>query len=170
MVATLAGALFALAGPAAAAEITPRDTIEPALVTRINQVRANHRLPALRVASPLTTAATKHVNNMARKGYFRHEFRRDGNWIAFGTWIRWYWPGPGYVAWKAGENLAWGAPDVTPAQVINWWMKSPGHRANLLGSWNRVGVAIVRVSNPGGFYRAYSQVTIVVADFGRRTS
>ena len=169
MVATLACAFFALASPAAAATITQRNAIEPALVTRINQVRANHHLPALSVASLLTTAATKHANNMAWKGYFRHEFRRDGNWVAFGTWIRWYWPGPGYRAWTAGENLAWAAPDTTPAQVVNWWMKSPGHRANLLGAWNRVGVAIIRVSSPGGFYRAYSQVTIVVADFGRRT-
>jgi uncharacterized protein YkwD len=73
------------------------------------------------------------------------------------------------VSWTAGENLAWAAPDATPAQVVNWWMNSPGHRANILGAWNRVGVAIIRVSNPGGFYRAYPQVTIVVADFGKRT-
>jgi uncharacterized protein YkwD len=168
-VAAFACALFALAGPAAAATITPRDTVEPALVTRINQVRANHHLPALSVAPLLTTGATKHANNMAWKGYFRHEFRKDGAWVSFGRWVRWYWPGPGYTAWTAGENLAWAAPDATPAQVVNWWMNSPGHRANLLGAWNRVGVAIIRVSNPGGFYRAHSQVTIVVADFGRRT-
>jgi uncharacterized protein YkwD len=48
-------------------------------------------------------------------------------------------------------------------------MNSPGHRANILGAWKRVGVAIIRVSSPGGFYRSHSQVTIVVADFGRRT-
>jgi uncharacterized protein YkwD len=167
--AALVCALFALPGPAAAATIKPRDTVEPALVTRINQVRANHHLPALSVASLLTRAATKHANNMAWKGYFRHEFRKDGAWVSFGRWIRWYWPGPGFQAWTAGENLAWAAPDATPAQVVNWWMNSPGHRANLLGAWNRIGVAIIRVSSPGGFYRAYPQVTIVVADFGRRT-
>jgi uncharacterized protein YkwD len=169
LVATLACASLALAGPAAAQTITQRDTVEPALVTRINQVRADHDLPALSVASALTSAATKHANNMARRGYFRHELRKDGKWISFGSWIRWYWPGPGYVAWTAGENLAWGAPDVTSAQVIKWWMNSPGHRANLLGTWNRVGVAVIRVSSPGGFYRAYPQVTIVVAEFGKRT-
>jgi len=168
-VAAFACALFALAGPAAAATITQRNTVEPALVTRINQVRANHHLPALSVASLLTTAATKHGNNMAWKGYFRHDFRRNGAWVSFGSWIRWYWPGPGYSTWTAGENLAWAAPDATPAQVVNWWMNSPGHRANLLGAWNRVGVAVIRVSSPGGFYRSHSQITIVVADFGRRT-
>jgi uncharacterized protein YkwD len=169
IVAALVCALVALPGPAAAATITPRDTVEPALVTRINRVRANHNLQALTMASRLTTAATKHAKNMAWKGYFRHELRRDGAWLSFGRWIRWYWPGAGYVAWTAGENLAWAAPDATPAQIVNWWMNSSGHRANILGAWNRVGVAIIRVSSPGGFYRAYPQVTIVVADFGRRT-
>jgi uncharacterized protein YkwD len=168
-VAAFACALLALAGPAAAATVTQRNTVVPALVSRINQVRADHHLPALTVVSRLTDAATRHANNMASRGYFRHELRKDGKWVAFGTWIRWYWPGPDYASWTAGENLAWGAPDATPAQVINWWMNSPGHRANLLGSWENVGVSIVHVSNPGGFYRTYSQVTIVAAEFGKRT-
>jgi uncharacterized protein YkwD len=167
-VAALACTLLALAGPASAATITQRNTVEPALVSRINQVRADHHLPALTVVARLTDAATRHANNMASRGYFRHELRKDGNWVAFGTWIRWYWPGPDYSAWTAGENLAWGAPDATPAQVINWWMNSPGHRANLLGAWDKVGVSIVHVASPGGFYRAYSQVTIVAAEFGKR--
>jgi uncharacterized protein YkwD len=162
-------ALLALAGTGAAATVSQRNTVEPSLVTRINQVRADHHLSALKVASPLTTAATRHATNMAWKGYFRHEYRKDGKWLAFGTWIRWYWPGSGYMAWTAGENLAWAAPDATPAQVVKWWMDSPGHRANLLGAWNRVGVAVVHVSSPGGFYGAKSQVTIVAAEFGKRT-
>jgi uncharacterized protein YkwD len=162
-------ALLGPAGQAAAATITQRNASEPPLVSRINQVRADHNLPALRVASLLTTAATRHANNMASKGYFRHDFRKDGKWVAFGTWIRWYWPGPGYTTWTAGENLAWAAPDATPAQVIRWWMDSPGHRANLLGAWNNVGVSIVHVASPGGFYGTHSQVTIFAAEFGKRT-
>jgi uncharacterized protein YkwD len=159
-----------LAGPAGAATITPRDAVEPALIARINKVRADHHLPALKAASLLTTAATKHSNNLALVGAFRHEFRKNGNWFQFGTWIRWYWPGPNYVAWTAGENLAWGAPDITPAQTVTAWMNSPGHRANLLGAWTRVGVAIVRVNSPAGYYRDYPQVTIVAAEFGKRSS
>jgi uncharacterized protein YkwD len=159
-----------LAGPAAAATITPKDSVEPALIAQINKVRADHHLPALKSASLLTTAATKHSNNLGLAGAFRHEFRKNGNWVAFGTWIRWYWPGPGYVAWTAGENLAWGAPDLTPAQTVTAWMNSPGHRANLLGSWTNVGVAIIRVDAPTGYYRDYPRVTIVAAEFGKRTS
>jgi uncharacterized protein YkwD len=159
-----------LASPAGATTLTPKDSLEPALIARINKVRADHQLPALKAASLLTRAATKHSNNLALVGAFRHEFRKNGTWFQFGTWIRWYWPGPGYLSWTAGENLAWGAPDITPAQTVTAWMNSPGHRANLLGAWTNVGVAIVHVKAPAGYYRDYPEVTIVAAEFGRRTS
>ena len=167
-------ALVALAAPssASALSVSDKDTLEASVVARINAVRKDHGLHTLTVVGRLRDAADRHATSMAAASYFRHELytpTRATSWTAFGTWIRWYWPGPGYSSWSAGENLAWAAPDATPAQVVNWWMNSPGHRANLLGAWNRVGVAIIRVSSPGGFYRAYSQVTIVVADFGKRT-
>ena len=165
----VATALLAAPGQAAAATITPKDAIEPALVTRINHVRAAHGLPALRTASLLTSAATRHVNSMGKVGYFRHELRYKSTWKSFGSWIRWYWPGPGYRSWSAGENLGWGAPDVTPAQMVTWWMNSPGHRANLLGNWKYVGVSIVHVTAPAGYYRDYPEVTIMAAEFGKRS-
>jgi uncharacterized protein YkwD len=105
---------------------------------------------------------------MAKVGYFRHELRSKSTWKSFGTWIRWYWPGPGYSSWTAGENLAWAAPDATPNQIVTWWMNSPGHRANLLGKWKYVGVAIVHVTAPMGYYRDYPEVTIIAAEFGKR--
>jgi uncharacterized protein YkwD len=163
-------ALLLPAGTAAAGpRLAPRNSVEPGLIARINKVRAAHHLPALRAASLLTTAATKHSNNLAYSGGFRHEFHRSGKWVAFGSWIRWYWPGPNYVAWTAGENLAWGAPDLTPAETVRAWMNSPGHRANLLGAWTKVGVAVLHVTTPAGHYRDYPQVTIVAAEFGRRS-
>lgn len=159
-----------LATPAGAVTIVQRDAAEPALVQRINAVRASHGLKPLSVASRLRNAATRHSNSMAKKGYFRHELLVDGVWKPFGTWIRWYWPGPGYTSWSAGENLAWGAPDLAAQQTVTLWMNSPGHRANLLNkSWTRVGVSIVHATNATGTYASQSQVTIVTADFGRRS-
>jgi uncharacterized protein YkwD len=49
------------------------------------------------------------------------------------------------------------------------WLNSPGHRANLLGAWSYVGVGIVHVVSPGGYFSPYSEVTIVTADFGHRS-
>ncbi|WP_065570894.1 CAP domain-containing protein [Microbacterium oleivorans] len=40
---------------------------------------------------------------------------------------------------RAAENVAFG---YTPAKVTPAWMKSAGHRANILGSYNRIGIGV----------------------------
>ncbi|MDT0185719.1 CAP domain-containing protein [Microbacterium oleivorans] len=40
---------------------------------------------------------------------------------------------------RAAENVAFG---YTPAKVTPAWMKSTGHRANILGSYNRIGIGV----------------------------
>ena len=164
-----AAVLFASPGIASGETVARRESAEAVLLNKINDVRAAHHLPALKASSLLSNAAGRHSANMAWKGYFQHDFKKNGNWYSFGTWIRWYWPGPGYKAWTAGENLAWGAPGLSPGKAVNMWLNSPGHRANLLGAWSHVGVGIVHVVSPGGYFNPYSEVTIVTADFGRRS-
>ena len=160
---------------AAAADTTlrPRNGLEDSLVNRINDVRAAHGLRALSESSALTKAATRHANSMASVGYFQHDLytpNKSNDWTGFSTWIRWYWPGPGFSSWSAGENLAWGAPDISAGQTVRRWMDSPPHRANLLtAGWRRVGVAAVHVSDPNGYFGGWSDVTVVVAEFGRRS-
>jgi uncharacterized protein YkwD len=166
---SLVCAFFAWTGSAGAAELASRNAREPNLVARINDARQANGLRKLRVARRLTEAATRHANSMGKVGYFRHELRHKGSWKSFSTWIGWFWPGPGYGSWSAGENLAWGAPDLSPARTVTMWMNSPGHRANILGRWRYVGVAIVHVSAPTGYYGNYQEVTLAVAEFGRRS-
>jgi uncharacterized protein YkwD len=158
---------------AAATTVRPRDALEGSLVNRINKVRAAHGLRALSASSALTKAATKHANSMGNVGYFQHELytpNKSSTWTGFSTWIRWYWPGPGFTSWSAGENLAWGSPDISAGQTVRRWMDSPPHRANLLTpGWRRVGVAAVHVTGPTGYFGGWSDVTIVVAEFGKRS-
>ena len=164
----LAALLFA--APAGATTLFQHNRAEKRLARRINHVRANHGLEPMHVVTRLTRAATRHSSSMAKVGYFRHELRHEGEWKPFGTWIRWYWPGPDYTSWSAGENLAWGAPGLGVRKTVSLWMHSPGHRANLLDKdWNRIGVSIVHVSRPVGDFAAYEDVTIVTADFGSRS-
>ncbi|MFZ2099281.1 MAG: CAP domain-containing protein [Oricola sp.] len=47
----------------------------------------------------------------------------------------------------AAENIAFGQPTV--ASVVEAWIGSRGHRANILGGYNRLGVAVARDSASG---------------------
>ena len=166
----IALAALVFAAPAGAWTVSQHDAAEKKLVHRINHVRANHGLEPMRAVTRLTRAATRHSNSMAKVGYFRHELRHKGKWKSFGAWIRWYWPGPDYTSWSAGENLAWGAPGLGVRRTVSLWMHSPGHRANLLNDdWNKIGVSIVHVTDPVRYYKVYSETTIVTADFGSRS-
>lgn len=167
----LVAALVAAPGVGAQTAVTDQDRLETALVKRVNAVRQARGLSKLRAAARLTRAADRHAASMATAGYFRHELlrRKSSRWVPFGTWIRTFWPGPGATAWGAGENLAWGAPGLSARQTVRNWMRSPGHRANLLNrSWRRIGVAAVHVEGPVGTYGSWDEVTIVVAEFGFR--
>jgi uncharacterized protein YkwD len=167
-------ALVALAAPssASALSVTDKDALEASVVARINAVRKDHGLRTLTVAGRLRDAADRHATSMAAASYFRHELYTpsgSATWTSFGKWIRWYWPGPGYSAWSAGENLAWGAPDITASQTVSRWMASPGHRANILNAaWRNIGVAAVHVRDPRGYYAEWDDVTVVAAEFGAR--
>ncbi|HEX2045598.1 MAG TPA: CAP domain-containing protein [Gaiellaceae bacterium] len=169
----LAASLLAGAAPAPAATVTEEPSLEARLVERVNAVRTSRGLRALRIEYGLSRAAERHARSMAAAAYFRHELftpQRDPRWTAYGRWIRWYYPGPGWSSWSAGENLAWGAPDISARQTVRRWLGSPGHRANLLArGWRHVGVAAVHIAEPAGYYGAWDDVTVVVAEFGRRS-
>jgi uncharacterized protein YkwD len=170
----VAAALLALLLPASAVAASPTvvnaDSLEDPLVRKINRLRASKGLRKLRLNGDLTKGATKHARSMGTTGYFKHELytpTRSTTWTPFGTWIRWYYGG--YSWWTAGENLAWGSPSLTPRQTVRAWMRSDGHRANLLKrGWRHIGVAAVDVSVPSGYYGKYETVTIIAAEFGAR--
>jgi uncharacterized protein YkwD len=60
-----------------------------------------------------------------------------------------YVPSPtdGYVI---GENLAWGTLGLaTPESIVQAWIASPGHLANILeGQYRQTGVAVVPAAPP----------------------
>lgn len=100
----------------------------------------------------LTQAAQMKANDMAEKGYFAHN-SPDGK-------APWYWiEEAGYIHKYAGENLA---IDFTDSKdVINAWMSSPTHRANILNSQlKEIGVATAV-----GMYQG-RETTFVVQMFG----
>lgn len=100
----------------------------------VNAERAKAGCGPLSVDAKLTAAAQSHSEDMANRGYFDHAspegHHADHRIEAAG--YRW-------SAW--GENIARGQKD--PAAVMNAWMNSPGHRANILNcSFKQIGVGV----------------------------
>jgi uncharacterized protein YkwD len=52
----------------------------------------------------------------------------------------------GYLSarcWRAGENIAWGTGDLgTVRSIFIAWIHSPEHRANILGRYSQIGIAL----------------------------
>jgi uncharacterized protein YkwD len=118
-----------------------------AAVCLLNQERAKHGLRAFRVNRRLTTAATRHVRDMVARGYFSHDTRGGGS---FFDRIR----RTGYIARTAsvsvGEDIAWGSGPLGSAHaILQGWMESPPHRANILDrSFREIGLGVA-IGDPG---------------------
>jgi uncharacterized protein YkwD len=89
----------------------------------VNVERARAGCPAVTADSRLTAAAQAHSADMAANGYFSHTGR---NGSTIGSRVT----AAGYRWSAVGENIAKGQP--TPAAVMEAWMNSSGHRANIL--------------------------------------
>lgn len=139
----------AAAGPdvVGAPTLTPS---ERSLLAAVNGARASQGLRALRVDPALQRVARAHSGTLLRTGQFTHG---DMARRVSGSGAR----GPAF-----GENLAWGTGPYARAQaIVNSWMRSPGHRANLLRSgWTRIGIGAVE-----GAFRGFAGATMVTADF-----
>ena len=88
------------------------------LHTLINTARSSNGLSPLSLLPTLQKSAQVHSNKMSARGILSH----DG-WI---EGIR----SAGFASPIIGQNVANGFP--TPDSVLNAWLASPGHRANIL--------------------------------------
>lgn len=91
------------------------------LLRLVNEERAKAGLSALTMDTGLTAAGNVRAKEIVSS--FSHT-RPDGT--SFSTAIR----EQGVSFRGAGENIAWG--QKSPEEVMNAWMNSPGHRANIL--------------------------------------
>ncbi|MCU9615061.1 SafA/ExsA family spore coat assembly protein [Caldibacillus lycopersici] len=105
---------------------------EAQVVTLVNQERAKAGLTALTHNWELSRVARYKSMDMRDRGYFSHTSPTYGSPFDmmknFGINYR-----------TAGENIAQG--QTTPAAVVQAWMNSPGHRANILSTqFTEIGV------------------------------
>jgi uncharacterized protein YkwD len=169
LVLSCVGALVAVAAPAAASAPSAVHLsmagLESGLLQQLNAVRADHGLSALRANARLAAAASQHSREMAGDGYFDHD-SVDGT--SFSARIAKWYPVGAYRSWSVGENLLWSSPSVDPSGAVAMWMRSPGHRANILSPrFREIGIGAVSSTSAGGAY-SHLPVTIVTTDFGVR--
>ncbi len=113
---------------------------EKEVVRLVNEIRAQNGLGALTYDWELSRVARYKSQDMKDNKYFSHTSPVYGSPFqmmkSFGITYR-----------SAGENIARGY--ATPQAVVNGWMNSSGHRANILNaSFTRIGVGYVA----GGHY------------------
>jgi uncharacterized protein YkwD len=106
--------------------------IEAATLCLVNVRRARHGARALRPNDDLARSAAKHSEDMVAANYFDHVSPTGETTLArikASSYL------PRRAAYVVGENIALATGQLsTPALIVESWMKSPGHRANILDS------------------------------------
>ncbi|MBO4981205.1 MAG: CAP domain-containing protein [Lachnospiraceae bacterium] len=107
------------------------------IVKLVNEERAKAGLATLTVDKDITAAANVRAKEITQK--FAHT-RPDGS--SFSSALK----EQGVVFRGSGENIAWG--QKSPRQVMEGWMNSEGHRANILNAnFKNIGVGHYRDDN-----------------------
>lgn len=116
--------------------------IEAAIRQGINQVRQKNKLKPLQNNEKLAQVARNYSRQMAEENFFSHT-GADGSTLE--KRVR----AGGIYYWVVGENLFKSkniSQPVSPA--IDGWMKSPGHRENILRPFfSETGVGVWKVGN-----------------------
>lgn len=133
-----------VAQPFVAPAAAQGEQVEARILALVNAARAQARrcgkeffdaVPPLLHQSLLTEVAAGHAADMARHSYFNHT-ARDGSTVG-GRATR-----MGYRWRSIGENLA--AGQMTPELVVQGWLGSPSHCANIMSpAFEEMGAAFV---------------------------
>ena len=138
------------------------ELIRAALQCLHNQVRAQNGLGGLTDNGALDAAGLGHSADMVTRGYFDHFTPEGGTFVDRILAARYAGADD---AWTLGENLAWGTgANATPAGLMNAWMNSPEHRANILKpAYRELGLGL-QLGTPSGD----SAGITVSAEFGSK--
>ncbi|WP_433830308.1 CAP domain-containing protein [Actinoplanes sp. CA-015351] len=137
------GAALMIASPAEAAPKASEVSLQAEINRLVDAERTANGCAALTVNDQLTDAARNHSGWMAQTGEFSHTGKAGSDFYARATEA-------GYAT-PAAENIAWGYRSAE--QVVASWMKSPGHRANILNCANTtVGVGAVYAESGTPYY------------------
>ncbi|MFE2278738.1 CAP domain-containing protein [Streptomyces sp. NPDC059454] len=129
-----------------ASPLTPdgRDRTAGEVIDLTNRERARAGLPPLSRDPRLTAAAQAHSADMVARDFYSHTAPDGGK-----PWDR--AAAAGSVLRTTGENIACGQRSA--AEVVQGWMNSPGHRANILeAGFTRIGVGFAGGGRAGTYW------------------
>ena len=127
------------------------------ILAKTNLERTNISLIALTHSRKLDASAQKKAADILQRQYFEHT-APDGKTVTDLVTEQ------GYNYIKVGENLALGT-FASDDEVVQAWMHSPGHRANILDTdYTEMGVGVAYGTYEG------KHVVVVVQHFGRPIS
>ena len=131
--------------------------IEDSIVCLLNAERTKRGLPRLKENRRLTTAAEKHSDDMVRRNFFSHDSpggTSPGDRVRQAGYLK------GARGYSVGENIAWGTGSyATPRSIVDSWMKSPGHKRNILhAAFEEIGIGIA-LGAPGQEQRGATYTT-----------
>ncbi len=145
---TAVGLLAAPAPTLAWSDGSYSSSSESQLITLQNQARASSGLKALKLDTALRTIARWRSKDMIDRDYFSHTILGTSNNVFYYMTHKY-----GYCFKSAGENIGtvqWTGATVEQATawVFDQFMKSSGHRANIMGkAWDVVAVGAYKGSN-----------------------
>lgn len=120
-------------------EGSPLKTLEDEVITLVNRERVNNGLQPLKYNWEAARVARIKSQDMINNNYFGHISPIYGSPFKM---LESY----GLRFSAAAENIAYG--QRTAQEVMNSWMNSPGHRANILSrSFTEIGVGAAKASN-----------------------
>lgn len=120
--------------PSAATAARNNSDVEDDILYYVNKFRKSKGLPALKMSETINQEARSHSKAMAngRTGFGHSGFEGRIDDISKKL---------GRVS-GAAENVAYG--NLSAEAVVDGWIKSPGHRKNMLGNFNLIGIGAAK--------------------------
>jgi uncharacterized protein YkwD len=128
--------------PSPPAEATDLSAIETEILEQTNAYRQTLGMEPLAASAVMTNQARLHSNTMSVQKQISHNgFEQRIQAIAQAIRYR-----------RAAENVAFNRGYADPAtQAMDGWIDSPGHRKNLEGDFDLIGVGVIQASD-GSYY------------------
>lgn len=135
----------------------PAEAQEQTMLCLTNYARAQYGEGQLEETGELEESANEKTADILSCDSFSH----TACGREFSYWIR----ATGYMSagcWRVGENLAWGAGEYgSVGSIFRAWLRSPEHRANILGNFSQVGISV-----DGGSLEGHAHTRVWTQHFG----